>query len=213
MANILIEAKQLEKQYGKQKVVKNADFQIKEGQIVGLIGPNGAGKTTIMKMLGGLVLPTEGTISIYEETTEEGLAKARSRMSFMIETPYAKENMTARENLEKQRIMKGIPDKKRVDEVLELVGLADTGKKTVKKFSLGMRQRLGIARALYHDPELLVFDEATSALDNDTETAIMEAIDMLHGEKTMVIIAHRLRTIENCDMIYEVKDGKIELQR
>ena len=77
------------------------------------------------------------------------------------------------------------------------------------RISGGQRQRLGIARALYHDPELLIFDEATSALDNDTETAIMEAVDKLHGQKTLVIIAHRLRTIENCDIIYEVKDGKI----
>ena len=77
------------------------------------------------------------------------------------------------------------------------------------RISGGQRQRLGIARALYHDPELLIFDEATSALDNDTETAIMEAVDKLHGQKTLVIIAHRLRTIENCDIIYEVKEGKI----
>ena len=80
------------------------------------------------------------------------------------------------------------------------------------RISGGQRQRIGIARALFEDPEVLVLDEATSALDNDTETAIMEAIDMLHGQKTMVIIAHRLRTIENCDLIYEVKDGKIELK-
>ena len=77
------------------------------------------------------------------------------------------------------------------------------------RISGGQRQRLGIARALYHDPELLIFDEATSALDNDTESAIMEAVDALHGQKTLVIIAHRLRTIENCDIIYEVRDGKI----
>ena len=194
MANILIEAKQLEKQYGKQKVVKNADFQIKEGQIVGLIGPNGAGKTTIMKMLGGLVLPTEGSISIYGETTEEGLAKARSRMSFMIETPYAKENMTARENLEKQRIMKGIPDKKRVDEVLELVGLADTGKKTVKKFSLGMRQRLGIANALMTKPEIMVMDEPINGLDPEGIVEIRELLLKLNQEEhiTIIISSHIL---------------------
>ena len=80
------------------------------------------------------------------------------------------------------------------------------------RISGGQRQRLGIARALYHNPELLIFDEATSALDTDTETAIMDAIEKLHGQKTMVIIAHRLRTIENCDMIYEVKDEKINLR-
>ena len=79
------------------------------------------------------------------------------------------------------------------------------------RLSGGQRQRIGIARALYHDPELLVFDEATSALDNDTEAAIMEAINSLKGKKTMVIIAHRLKTIENCDILYKVENGKIEV--
>ena len=121
MGNTVIEVKKLEKQYGKQKVVQDLSFRIEEGMICGLIGPNGAGKTTIMKMLGGLVLPTGGEMELFGGSTEKELAKARSRISFMIETPYAKEKMTARENLEKQRIQKGIPDKKRVDEVLKLV--------------------------------------------------------------------------------------------
>ncbi len=194
MAEILIESKNLQKQYGKQKVLKNADFQVKKGQIVGLIGPNGAGKTTIMKILGGLVLPTDGSISIYGETTEEGLANVRSRMSFMIEIPYAKENMTARENLEKQRIMKGIPDKNRVDEVLELVGLADTGKKVVKKFSLGMRQRLGIANALMTKPEIMVLDEPINGLDPEGIVEIRELLLKLNQEEhiTIIISSHIL---------------------
>ena len=129
MSEILIEVQGLGKQYMKKMAVSDASFQIKEGMICGLIGPNGAGKTTIMKMLGGLVLPTEGTISLFGGTTEKELAKARSRMCFMIETPYAKENLNAHENLEKQRIQRGIPDKSRVDEVLKTVGLSDVGKK------------------------------------------------------------------------------------
>ncbi len=106
MPKVIIEAKNLEKQYMKQKVVKHADFKIEEGMICGLIGPNGAGKTTIMKMLGGLILPTDGTITIYGGSSDEELAKARERMSFIIETPYAKGKMTARQNLEKQRLQK-----------------------------------------------------------------------------------------------------------
>ncbi len=139
MSKVVIDINHLEKQYMKQKAVKDVSFQIEEAMICGLIGLNAAGKTTIMKMLGGLVLPTKGNISIYGETGEKGLAKARGRMSFMIETPYAKEKMSARENLEKQRLQKGIPDKHRVDEVLEIVGLKDTGKKYVRNFSLGMK--------------------------------------------------------------------------
>ena len=178
----------------KQKAVKGASFQIREGMICGLIGPNGAGKTTIMKMLGGLVLPTNGSISIYGEETEKGLAKARSRMSFMIETPYAKEKMSAKENLEKQRLQKGIPDKHRVDEVLEIVGLADTGKKYVKNFSLGMRQRLGIANALLTKPEIMVLDEPVNGLDPEGIVEIRELLLKLNKEEhiTIIISSHIL---------------------
>jgi len=108
-------------------------------------------------------------------------------------------------------VLKQAQMKEFVEELPEQLD-AQIGERGVR-ISGGQRQRIGIARALYHNPELLIFDEATSALDNDTETAIMEAIDALHGQKTMVIIAHRLRTIENCDLIYEVKDGKIILQK
>lgn len=194
MSEILIDVKNLEKQYMKQKAVKDASFQIKKGMICGLIGPNGAGKTTIMKMLGGLALPTGGSISIFDETTENGLAKARSRMSFMIETPYAKEKMTARENLEIQRIQKGIPDKKRIDEVLEIVNLTDTGKKPVKNFSLGMRQRLGIANALLTKPEIMVLDEPVNGLDPEGIVEIRELLLKLNREDhiTIIISSHIL---------------------
>lgn len=194
MPEVLIDVKGLEKQYMKQKAVKGASFQIREGMICGLIGPNGAGKTTIMKMLGGLVLPTNGSISIYGEDTQKGLAKARSRMSFMIETPYAKEKMTAKENLEKQRLQKGIPDKHRVDEVLEIVGIADTGKKYVKNFSLGMRQRLGIANALLTKPEIMVLDEPVNGLDPEGIVEIRELLLKLNREEhiTIIISSHIL---------------------
>lgn len=194
MPEVLIDVKGLEKQYMKQKAVKGASFQIREGMICGLIGPNGAGKTTIMKMLGGLVLPTNGSISIYGEDTQKGLAKARSRMSFMIETPYAKEKMSAKENLEKQRLQKGIPDKHRVDEVLEIVGLADTGKKYVKNFSLGMRQRLGIANALLTKPEIMVLDEPVNGLDPEGIVEIRELLLKLNREEhiTIIISSHIL---------------------
>ncbi len=194
MAEILIDVKNLEKQYGRHKVLKGTSFQVEKGQIVGLIGPNGAGKTTIMKILGGLVLPTEGTYSLFGEKTEEGLAKSRSRMSFIVEAPYLKSGMSARDNLEKIRIMKGIPDKKRVDEVLALVGLSDVGKKTADKFSLGMRQRLGIAIALLSKPELMVLDEPINGLDLEGIVEIRELLLKLNQEEdiTIVISSHIL---------------------
>ncbi len=194
MSEVLIEVKNLEKQYMKQKAVNNASFQIKEGMICGLIGPNGAGKTTIMKMLGGLVIPTGGEISIYGGKTEAELAKARRRMSFMIETPYAKEKLNARENLEKQRIQKGIPDKKRIEEVLEIVGLKDVGKKRVKAYSLGMRQRLGIANALLTKPEIMVLDEPVNGLDPEGIVEIRELLLKLNREEhiTIIISSHIL---------------------
>ncbi len=194
MSETIIEVKNLTKQYMKQQAVKNASFKIEEGMICGLIGPNGAGKTTIMKMLGGLVIPTEGSISIYGKTDEEELVRARQRTSFMIETPYAKEKMTARENLEKQRIQKGIPDKNRIDEVLKIVGLENTGKKMVRNFSLGMRQRLGIANALLTKPEIMILDEPINGLDPEGIVEIRELLLKLNREEhiTIIISSHIL---------------------
>ncbi|MBQ8842725.1 MAG: ABC transporter ATP-binding protein [Ruminiclostridium sp.] len=194
MSETIIEVKNLTKQYMKQQAVKNASFKIEEGMICGLIGPNGAGKTTIMKMLGGLVIPTEGSISIYGKTDEEELVRARQRTSFMIETPYAKEKMTARENLEKQRIQKGIPDKSRIDEVLKIVGLENTGKKMVRNFSLGMRQRLGIANALLTKPEIMILDEPINGLDPEGIVEIRELLLKLNREEhiTIIISSHIL---------------------
>ncbi|MBQ5332641.1 MAG: ABC transporter ATP-binding protein [Oscillospiraceae bacterium] len=213
MSEIVIEAKELTKQYIKQKAVKSASFAVKKGSICGLIGPNGSGKTTIMKMLGGLVLPTAGSIEIYGASDEKGLAKARSRMSFIIETPYAKEALTARENLEKQRIQKGIPDKKRIDEVLELVGLSDTGKKPVKAFSLGMRQRLGIANALLTHPEIMVLDEPINGLDPEGIIEIRELLKKLNREEhiTIVISSHILSELSLlCTDYIFIRNGDIK---
>ena len=194
MEEILIDVKNLDKQYIKHKAVNNVSFQIRKGMICGLVGPNGAGKTTIMKIMGGLVIPTGGTISIYGNSDEKSLSKARSRMSFIVEIPYAKEKMTAYENLEIQRIQKGIPDKNRIKEVLELVNLTDTGKKPVQNFSLGMRQRLGIATALLSKPEIMVLDEPINGLDPEGIVEIRKLLLKLNREEeiTMIISSHIL---------------------
>lgn len=190
----VIELKNISKQFKTQMAVDNVSFEIEQGSIVGLVGPNGAGKTTIMKMVGGLAIPTTGEISIFGETSENGLCHSRSRMCFMIETPYAKQNLTARQNVEKQRIQRGIPDKKRTDEVLKLVGLENAGKKEVKKFSLGMKQRLGIAMALLTKPEVMILDEPVNGLDPQGIVEIRNMLLKLNKEDhiTIVISSHLL---------------------
>lgn len=212
MDNSVISVKNLTKQFMKQKAVDDVTFSIRKGMICGLIGPNGAGKTTIMKMLGGLVLPTNGSISLFGGTSEEELAHARSRMSFMIETPYAKEKMTAKENLTKQCLQKGVPDLKRIDEVLEIVGLGDTGKKKVGNFSLGMRQRLGIAGALLTKPEIMVLDEPVNGLDPEGIVEVRELLLRLNRENhiTILISSHILSELSQlCSDYMFINKGKM----
>ena len=213
MSEIVMEIQKLTKQYGRKKAIDDVTFSVKKGSIVGLIGPNGAGKTTIMKCLGGLVIPTSGSINIFGETGEKGLNHARKRMSFIIETPYIKGEMSARENLEKQRLQKGIPNKERVDEVLELVHLTDAGKKAAKKFSLGMRQRLGIANALLGKPELMVLDEPINGLDPEGIVEIRELLRRLNQEEnvTIVISSHILSELSLlCSDYIFINHGQIK---
>lgn len=199
-------------------IFDGADMTIPAGKSIGVVGSSGAGKTTIVDILLGLLQLQGGTIE------SDGKSIFENKNAWLSNIGYIPQNIYMLDDSIRKNIAFGIEDQliddERVWAVLEEAQLKDyveqldagldseIGERGVR-ISGGQRQRLGIARALYHDPELLVFDEATSALDTDTETAIMEAVENLHGRKTMVIIAHRLRTIENCDIIYEVKEGKI----
>lgn len=205
-----------------KKIFDNANMTIPVGKSIGVVGPSGSGKTTIVDVLLGLLKLQNGSITSDGRNIFDNYSAWLAHVGYIPQTIYMLDDTVRNniafgvkeEDIDDERIWKVLEQAQMKQFVEELPEKLDAriGERGVR-ISGGQRQRLGIARALYHDPELLVFDEATSALDNDTETAIMEAIDMLHGQKTMVIIAHRLRTIENCDMIYEVKDGKIELQR
>lgn len=188
------------------------------GKSVGVMGPSGAGKTTAIDILMGLLQVQAGTITCGGVNIFENYPSWLSHIGYIPQTIFLTDD-SLRENIafgvDRDEI-----DDKRVWQVLEEAQMKEfveqmpeqletsIGDRGVR-LSGGQRQRIGIARALYHNPEILVFDEATSALDNDTESAIMEAIDSFHGRKTLIIIAHRLRTIENCDIIYNVDKGKI----
>lgn len=199
-------------------IFKDAQMSIPVGKSVGVVGASGAGKTTIVDVLLGLLQLQNGTITSDGTDIFTNYAGWLSHVGYIPQTIYMLDDSirnniafgVKEEEISEERIWEVLEEAQMKEFVEQLPDGLDTqiGERGVR-ISGGQRQRLGIARALYHNPELLIFDEATSALDTDTETAIMEAIDRLHGQKTMVIIAHRLRTIENCDMIYEVKNGKI----
>lgn len=199
-------------------IFENAEMVVPVGKSIGVVGVSGAGKTTIVDVLLGLLQLQGGTITSDGTNIFDNYGAWLSHVGYIPQSIYMLDDSIRNniafgvneEDIDDVRIWEVLEQAQLKEFVEELPDKLDSqiGERGVR-ISGGQRQRLGIARALYHDPELLIFDEATSALDNDTETAIMEAIDSLHGQKTMVIIAHRLRTIENCDIIYEVKDGKI----
>lgn len=197
----------------------DAHMEVKKGQSVGIMGPSGAGKSTIVDILLGLLHVQKGTI------TCDGRDIFDNYSSWLAKIGYIPQSIYLIDESIRDNIAFGIDadkiDDKRIWEVLEEAqlksfveelpeGLDTTIGDRGVRISGGQRQRLGIARALYHNPEILVFDEATSALDGDTEAAVMEAVNSFHGRKTMVIIAHRLNTIAKCDMIYKVENGTIE---
>lgn len=155
----------LTKKYKDITAVDCVNMSIKKGDIYGFIGKNGAGKTTLIRMITGLIKPTSGTVEVFGQPVSKGRKDFLERMGTIIEFPGFYQNLTARENLEMHRRLMRVTDKNRIEKVLELVQLQDVSDKLVKGFSLGMKQRLGIARALLHNPEFLILDEPTNGLD------------------------------------------------
>lgn len=206
----VLEMKGVSKFYNKKCVVDNFNVAIEKGHILGLIGPNGAGKTTIMKMLAGLAQQTNGEISFFGNSTN--LDENRHRISFMLEAPIIDKSLNARQNMEYVRYVKGMADKKKIDEMLEFVGLANTGKKQAGKFSLGMCQRLGIAMALLTEPEIMVLDEPINGLDPEGIVEIRHMLKELSDEKnvTIIISSHILSELpEICTDFSIINHGKL----
>lgn len=160
----LLSTDNLTKQYKQQKAVNNVSIHVKQGAIFGLIGKNGAGKTTLMRMITGLSTPTSGSFSLFGQDASRTGA-AMNRVGALVETPGIYADMTAYGNLHAKCLALGVRDKNAEQTLLQTVGLADTGKKPAGKFSLGMKQRLGIALALVGDPDLVILDEPINGLD------------------------------------------------
>lgn len=199
-------------------VLEDANCVIPKGKTVAFLGSSGAGKTTMADIILGLLAPQRGKILVDDIDVFKNLTMWHHQIGYIPQVIYLSDD-TIRNNIafgihEDQIDEEAVRTALKKAQLAEFVDTLPDGLDTIVgdrgvRLSGGQRQRIGIARALYHDPEILVLDEATSALDNETETAVMEAIESLQGSKTMIIIAHRLTTIQNADIIYEVGDGKV----
>lgn len=198
MSDFLIETKQLTKIYGEQTAVNSVNLHVKKGRIYGLLGRNGAGKTTIMKMILGLTPITSGEVDVFGQNIKGKEKRIYPRIGAIIETPGFYPNLTGTENLEIFAKLRGTAAPNAVKTALEIVGLPYKDKKLFSKYSLGMKQRLGIANAILHDPELLILDEPTNGLDPIGIAEVRNFIKDLSKErgKTILISSHILSEIE-----------------
>ncbi|GHO74543.1 ABC transporter ATP-binding protein [Ktedonobacter sp. SOSP1-85] len=201
----------LTKQYKQRVVVDNLNLDIRRGEIYGFLGPNGAGKTTTIRMILGLIRPTSGSVEVMGQDTLAHRSEVLPRVGALIETPALYRYMSGRDNLlALSKVLGGVPAK-RIDEVLAIVGLTGRQKDKVRTYSLGMRQRLGIAVALLQDPELLLLDEPANGLD---PAGIVEMRDFLHRltseGKTILMSSHLLTEVQQiCDRVAIINFGKL----
>lgn len=197
MSKYIIETKNLTKQYGARKSVADLNIHVQKGRIYGLLGRNGAGKTTTMKMLLGLVQPTSGEITIWGKTLHGNEQTLLPRIGSLIEAPGFYPNLTATENLRIFSLLRGVPNLHAIKDALDLVGLPYQDKKLFSQYSIGMKQRLAIALAIMHDPELLILDEPVNGLDPIGIAEVRTFIRRLCDEKgkTILISNHILSEI------------------
>lgn len=181
----VLQTDSLTKIYGSFKAVNEVSMHVKKGSIYGFIGKNGAGKTTFMRMAAGLAAPSAGSMTLFGS---KDLEKQRIRIGTLIENPGLYPGMTAQENMETIRRSLGIPDRKRVRDLLELTGLSDTGRKKTKNFSMGMKQRMGIAIALLRNPDFLILDEPINGLDPAGIKEVRDLLIRLNQEKQITIL-------------------------
>ncbi|MCC6099811.1 MAG: ATP-binding cassette domain-containing protein [Coriobacteriaceae bacterium] len=215
MATLAIATSELTKSYGGARAVDGIELEVPEGAVYGFLGPNGAGKSTTMKMVLGLVRPTAGEVEVLGERMDRRNRLAvLAHVGSLIESPSCYRHLTARENLDIVRRLKGLPDES-IDEALETVGLAGTGRKLAGQFSLGMRQRLGLAAALLGNPRLVLLDEPTNGLDPEGIHEMRELIRGLprtHGT-TVLVSSHLLSEVEQmADHVGIISQGRMAWQ-
>lgn len=212
MDKYVLRTNKLSKRYKDEYAIQDVSMNIKEGEIYGFIGRNGAGKTTLIRLVTGLGTITNGTIELFGGNGEDCNSKARKRIGALIENPAFYGDMTAYENMELIRLQKGIPGKGCIEEKLELVGLTNVKKKKVKKFSLGMKQKLGLAMALLGEPEFIILDEPTNGLDPMGIIEMRELLKKINKEKniTMLISSHILGELYQLATCYGIiNNGKL----
>jgi ABC-2 type transport system ATP-binding protein len=194
MSDTILKISNLTKTYGVKKVLDNVSFEIKRGRIYGFIGENGAGKTTAIRAITGLSPIDHGTVELFGKSDKNGLTEARKKMGCLVEKPILALNKTARENLLSHQLLYGNDDKTKIDKILTRVGLGDVKNKKVADFSLGMKQRLGIAQSLINNPEFLILDEPVNGLDPMGMVDVRELLLSLCRDDgiTIVISSHIL---------------------
>lgn len=208
----ILRTNNLTKAFDGNEVVSNVNMNIKKGEIYGFLGPNGAGKTTVMKMITNLIKPTSGEIEIFGDNLTDTSYEVLKRIGTIIEYPVFYEKLSGRENLDLHCEYMGYHDKKAIDQALELVNLVNIDRKPVKDFSLGMKQRLGIARAIITKPEFLILDEPINGLDPVGIKEMRNLFKMLSKEYgvTALISSHILAEIEQiADTIGVISDGRL----
>ena len=214
MAESIMQARQLTKRYGHALALDHVDVHIEKGQIYGLVGKNGAGKTTLMRLITAQSQPTSGEVLLFGQSDADKARQARSRSGAMIETPSFYPFLTAEQNLEYYRIQRGLAGKSCIGEALEMVGLTNTQKKTFKNFSLGLKQRLGLALAVMGHPDFLVLDEPINGLDPTGIIQFREILLRLNRERhtTILISSHILSELTNLATHYGFIDHGCMLQ-
>ena len=211
---VLVQTHNLTKQYRQHKVVSNVNLSVNKGEIYGLIGRNGAGKTTILRLLCGLAKPTEGEIILFGQKSHD-MIYTQNRVGILIENPGVYPNMSAKDNVKLKCLAMGISSEGYIAELLADVGLSAADKKKVKHFSVGMKQRLGIALALVGNPELVLLDEPINGLDPQGIAEIREMIIKLNKEKgiTFIISSHILGELSKIATSFGIIDkGELKKQ-